>query len=273
MDWIFVRDIGFYALLGLLTFVPLMVIVAAVGRKRYGDAHNALNDFLKKWASIAPDSFLKVVFRVAGTSTVLVLLGFLAYSLNRLGDSAMPHTSSWVGFFGSKKTGWSIELEAKWDSVKYEFRKISDIRTKRQEWEQKKAELGKYDLRFFRTSFFLFLMVFAAGFIDIVYGGLLSKRGKTIKNKASPGEIEPRRGELRKRGYWLVFIGLLGLILSQWLWVDRQTQYVKNLVAQYMDLYEQRYGEGEIPRILDSYFSYGRKDVKSDTVIVESDGD
>lgn len=248
MDWVFVKDIGFYALLGLLTFVPLVAIVASVSKKRYGDAHNTLNDFLKKWGAIAPASFLNVVFKIAGTSTVLVLLGFLAYSLNRLGDSTMPHTSAWVGYFGSKKAGWSIENEGDWDEVKYEFRIITGIRTDRQRWEKKKAELGKYDLRFFRTAFFLFVMIFTAGFIDVVYGGVLSRRRKV-----------PKKGELRKRGCWLIFIALLGITLTQWLWVDRQEQYVKNLVAQYRDLYEQKYGEEEKPEILESYYSYSHK--------------
>ena len=60
---------------------------------------------------------------------MLVLLAFLAYGLNRLGDKAMPHVSEAVGHFGNAIVDWSFEYAGgDWRQVQCDFREVTGIR-------------------------------------------------------------------------------------------------------------------------------------------------
>ena len=230
MTWSFIRDISFYALLGILSFVPIVAVVASFQNLPFAKARESTLKFLKKWATIAPTDWLGRVFNFAGLSTVLVLLGFLTYGLNRFGDATMPYTSTLVSHFGSDKVRWSIEhRDDDWHEVKFLFREVSGIKGDRLKWEEAKGHFGKYDVRFFRTVFFLFLLVLVAGVVDILSGS-----------------------KFRKRGYGLSLLAVLGLVASQWLWVERQEQYVVNLVSRYESVYMER-NKGKRPELPASY--------------------
>ena len=228
MIWAFLFDIGFYVLLGLLTFVPVVLLVAASRRASFPEAREAVKEFLNSWASIAPKDMLDKVFNIAGVSTALFILGFSAYAFNRLGDASMPYTSSLLQHFGNKKVRWSIEhAKDDWRDVKFCFREVTGIRGDRLRWEATKAELGKFDVRFFRTTLYLFVLLLVASVVDLT-------------NK-----------KYRRRGYALLAVSLVGILMSQFLWVERQANYIENLVSRYESVYLNQHET--LPWLPDSY--------------------
>jgi len=228
MNWAFIKDILFYSFLGLISFVPLVIAVASLRNQSFRNARKETLGFLESWAKLASGDWLKTVFKVAGLSGVLVLLGFVAYGFNRLGDVTMPYTSQMVEHFGNRVVQWTIDNERDWDRVKFEFREVSGIRGDRQQWEKVKGELGVHDIRLFRVLFFLFLLISVAGLVD------------TIGSR-----------NLRRRGLFLFFLGMIGLAASQWLWIDRTKQYVINFVARYESTHLQK--AGQKPLLPESY--------------------
>src|SRR5882724_6058408 len=109
MNWTFILDIAFYAVFGLLLAIPLVVLVAACTRTGFVESRTRVKEFLEKWAEFASTDFVDKIFKVAGISTVLFLLAFAAYTLNRFGDASLPKISATVNHMGSEKVRWSVE--------------------------------------------------------------------------------------------------------------------------------------------------------------------
>jgi hypothetical protein len=231
MSWMFVRHIAFYALLGMILFIPLVFLIAAFRKKDFKGAYVELKNFLEKWAVVAKPGLMKIIFNVAGISTVLVLLGFGAYYLNRIGDTTMPITSAWVSHFNNELVRWSIEhKDDEWSNMKFNYREITEIRGDRLKWEEAKVRMGKIDVRFFRIIFFCFLLLLIAGTRD-----LFSRTEKKPKKEV----------KYINRAIGLLLIAIIGLIISQWLWVERQWRYVDNLLAQYRSEYKHKHDDKE----------------------------
>lgn len=173
--------------------------------------------FLAKWSEIESQDLLDRVFKASGVTAVLFLLGFGAYVANRIGDAAIPRSAAIFGYFGSDQIRWSVESEREWDEVKRRFGDVTGIGSNRLKWEQAKAEMGRYDIRFFRT---VAVMAFFVA-------------------------ISAVAGLFRKAARWKAFVtaltALLILVASHWLWVERDQQYMENLIAGYVSEHMKRH--------------------------------
>lgn len=213
MNWMFIVDIAFFAILGLFTFPLIVLIVALLGGHTFDDARKKVKSFLANWGEVASKDFLDKLLSAAGITTTLFLLGFVAYTANRIGDAALPHSSSLFAYFRSAEVRWSVQSEGEWDEVKRQFRDVTGIGPDRLKWEHAKAEMGKYDVRFFRTIAVMFF------FLAIIAVAALARRA------------------LRCRSLMVTGVALLALILSHWLWVERQEQYIENVLSRYVSEY------------------------------------
>ena len=232
MDWAFIVEIPFYALLGFILFIPLVLLTAAINKKIFEEGLNDLNGYLKNWINSVGKGTLPKLFKITGISTLIFLLAFFAYALCRLGDATMPYTSSFVKHLGNKKVQWSIEQrENDWRNLKFNYHEISEIKGDKAVWGDIKKALGKTDVRLFRTSFYFFVIILIAAFIDLA-----------------------NREFRRKRGIRLLAIALLGIFLSQSLWIERQANYVENLVSGYEGKYLEKHQPDKWwPWLPDSY--------------------
>lgn len=224
MNWMFIVDIGFFAILGLLTFPLIVLIVALLGSHTFEEARKKVRSFLANWGQVASKDFLGKLLNTAGITTTLFLLGFVAYTANRIGDAALPHSSALLAYFGSAEVRWSVQSESEWDEVKRQFRDVTGIGPDRLKWEQAKAEMGKYDVRFFRTMAVMFL------FLAIVAVAALGRRA------------------LRGRSLATLAVALLALVFSHWLWVERQEQYIENVKSRYVSEYMKQHNNQAPPR-------------------------
>lgn len=222
MDWMFIVDIVFYAVVGLLVCPLFVLAVALLGGMTFDRAYEAVKAFLAKWTAIQPQDFLDKVFKTSGVATVVFLLGFGAYLGNRIGDAALPHTAAAFAYFGSKQVRWSIEAQKEWNEVKQRFRDVTGIGPDRIKWEEAKVNLGRYDIRFFRTMTVAFFIVSVSAIVALF-------------RKAS------RRGAVN-----VLVASVLMLIMSHWLWVEREQQYVENLVSRYIGDYMKAH-DGKVP--------------------------
>jgi hypothetical protein len=213
MDWMFFEDFAFYSILGLISLVFVTLSVAAYREISLPEALKDSRGFLDKWASLFPQNFLKKLVKIGGVSGTIVILGFLAYGFNRLGDATLPYVSRWVNHLGNKEVAWSLEHPAEWRSIKFNFREIADL-SNRSQWEKEKSKLGKHDVRASRIIIFFFLILTLAGLLD-----LISSR------------------KYRRRGVVLLFFGMLGLPACLIIWTERQGQYIDNLVSKYESIY------------------------------------
>ena len=213
MIWMLIVDIVFFALLGLLTFPLVVLMVAHLSGATFDNAYNRVKAFLAKWAEVQPQDFLDRVLKASGVTAVLFLLGFGAYVANRVGDAAIPQSAAAFGYFGSDQVRWSVESEKEWDEVRRRFRDVTGIGPDRLKWEQAKAEMGRYDVRFFRTvaamSFFVAISAVVALF---------------------------RKGT-RSKAFVTLLTAFLVLVASHWLWVEREQQYMENLISRYVSEY------------------------------------
>jgi len=222
MNWMFVVDIAFYGVLGLLLCPLFVLVVALVTGGTFDNAYKTVKEFLAKWAAFQPQDFLDKVLKTSGVTAVVFLLGFTAYLANRIGDEALPHSSAVFAYFGSKEVRWSIEAEKEWDEVKQRFRDVTGIGPDRVKWEEAKANMGVYDTRFFRTSAVVFFFVALSAIVELF-------------RKAS-----------RRRGVIALVAAMLALVVSHWLWVEREDQYIENLVSRYVSEYMKTH-DGKAP--------------------------
>ena len=102
MSWMFIVDIVFFALLGLLTFPLVVLMVAQLSGITFDDAYSRVKAFLAKWAEVQPQDFLDRVLKASGVTAVLFLLGFGAYVANRVGDAAIPQSAFGGGVVGNR---------------------------------------------------------------------------------------------------------------------------------------------------------------------------
>jgi hypothetical protein len=210
MKWMFIVDIGFYALLGLLTFPLLVLMLAHVSGMTFSDAYKRLKSFQAEWAEIAPKDLFDRVLKTSGVTAVLVVLGIGPYLANRIGDAVIPHSSAVFKYFGSDVVRWSVESSEEWDNIKWDFRNVTAINADKSKWEEAKGEMGRHDVRFFRT---LAVMSMCVGISAVC--GLL-------------------RGGARSKAFIGLVSALLVLVASHWVWVDREQQFIKNLIARYV---------------------------------------
>jgi len=209
MIWMFTVDIAFYAIVGVVSLPLLILSIATLGGLKYEDARQRVRTFLANWGDVVPQDLLDRLLRLGGISTLVFLLAFTAYTANRIGDAALPHTSAAFGYFRSAKVGWSICSENEWDTLKQDFREVAGIRSDRLMWEKAKAEMGKYDVRLFRT-----VAVMCLG-LALIASAVVGRR------------------RYRRRVIYTALVAWLAVVLTQWLWVERQEQYIENLVSRY----------------------------------------
>ncbi len=179
----------------------------------FDNAYNRIKTFLAKWADFQHQNFLERLLKASGVTVVLFLLGFIAYIANRIGDAAIPKSAAAFGYFGNDQVRWSIESEREWDEVKRRFRDITRIGPDRLKWEQAKAEMGRYDVRFFRTVAVMSFFVAISAVVALFRKGTRSKASVTL------------------------LTAILVLIASHWLWVEREQQYMENLISRYVSEY------------------------------------
>ena len=228
MDWIFLKHLWFYGILGLVSVIPIVSLIQALLKVRFKIALDRTRQFLNDWAGFAPQNFWKVVGNTVGASGLLFLLALFAYTMNRFGDVTMPVVSRRVGHLDNPVVAWSIDHENEWKRIKYEYREVTGIKGDRHKWEDSKAKLGKFGVRLFRTTIYLCLLMSIAGVVDVV-----------------------RSTEFRKRGLAVTVVGVVGTVMSLVLWVDRQERYVDNLVSGYRSVYFEQ--NGSEPSMPESY--------------------
>jgi hypothetical protein len=249
MFWDFVTDVAFYAFLGLLLFVPLTYLVAAFTATDVREARARVKAFLSNWIAGAEADAIGKVMGFAGVSAFCLLLGIGAYAANRLGDAVVPVTS-WMTWHDAAR--WSLEARQEWWELGWNYRTEAGIGGDEAAWERSKAGMGRYDVRFFRTSLVLFGVIAVAGAADLLR-----------RHRGRPGDAMPSLATLRKRGLSLMLAGAFGAVASQVLWAERQDQFVRNLSARYDDVYWSRYCE--LPLVAQSY-PYQRSMVQKSSV-------
>lgn len=221
MSWMFVVDLVFYAVLGIMTFPLLVLIVALASGRRFDAAYARVKGFLTKWAEIPGNDFVDKVLKASGVSAMLFLLAFGAYVGNRVGDWALPNTAPALVFLGGEKLRWSTQYEGEWDAVVSELRTLTGIEHDRQRWEEAKAQFGRYDVRFFRVLTVFLALLLASAVIALA-------RKPSARAGATAGAVAAT------------------LLLSHQLWVEREEQYMDNLVGRYMSEYA-RHNAGVFP--------------------------
>ena len=227
MGWLFIADIAFFGLLGVLAFVPIVALVASIEQKSFASARSSVKKFLESWAAIGGEGFAEKVLKVAGVSTVVVILALSSYVFNRLGDATLPEIANVTTYYGMSRLQWSAEHKHDWKQVKSNLRVVTGIEGDRDKWEEVKAAAGSYDTRLFRTIFWLFAFLFVAGVIDLVFW-------KSHKS----------------RGAFLLMAAIVGLLLSQWLWSERQDNYIENILWRYHSVYCSISGAKALPESL-----------------------
>lgn len=226
MDWMFLANPIFYILLGMLLFVPVVCLVSACEQEQWSVSRDKVGKFLKEWVAATDTSMLGKAMNLAGVSTIVLLLGLGAYGMNRLGDATIAHASGLFRHFGYEAARWASEQEgAQWDDLRFAYRELSWIGSDEAAWEAAKAEMGRLDIRFFRTLAMLFVLIGIAGLIDVLTAVLSRNNAKT----------EPQ--SFRKRGDLLILVGILGVIYSVFIWAERQDKFVRNVAARYEDAY------------------------------------
>lgn len=228
MYWKFIAHLEFYAVLGLILVAPVAFFVGAVNDLRIADAFRKTKGFFDQLDEVVRYKFLPNSLKVTGLTATLFLFAIFAYYTDRLGDTVMPKLSPVVGHFGEERLKWSIEQEGDWGSLKFNYRVVTNIHGDRKKWEDKKTELGKGDVRLFRTLVFYFVLLAIAGVVD------LSASGK-----------------FRRRGVSVLLIGILGTVLCIMVWAERKDKYIENLVADHADVYTKV--KKEPPHFPDSY--------------------
>lgn len=210
MIWMFTVDIAFYAIVGVVSLPILILSIATLGGLKYEDARQRVKDFLVNWGDVASQDLLDRLLRLGGISSLVFLLAFGAYTANRIGDAALPLTSKAFGYFHSEMVEWTIcYSKDEWKPLKQDFREVTGIGSDRLLWEKAKAEMGKYDVRLFRT-----VAVMCLGLALIASAAVGRKR-------------------YRRRVIYTALVAWVAVVLTQWLWVERQEQYIENLVSRY----------------------------------------
>lgn len=218
-EWEFLRELWFYCLAGLVAVVPVAVLIAAVMKSSYPKAMSFIKDFLTNWASFGDEAVWN--FAIQGVSKVggtIILLAILTWGLSRLGDKTLPYVSSAFKYFDNERVAWSITYQGEWEELRYQYREITGIKNNLINWEKAKARLGSHSYRFFRVLFWLALLVAGAGVINLV------------------------RGITFPRGTLELILGLMMAIAAAALWTDRNDRFIRNLVAEYRDVYKERNG-------------------------------
>lgn len=222
MTWMYVQDVTFYGFLGLIAVMPIGLLLAAYQHISLQSALQSARKILDQWARFAPNNAVKKLVRVGGLSGTLVILGFVAYELNRTGDAVLPYLSRSVGHLGNREVIWALGHPRDFRVVTYEFRKIADL-SDRIKWEAEKGKLGVYDVRASRVLFFLFVMVLLAAIVD-------------MGSKS-----------YRERGVALLVIGIVGIGTSFVVWTEREGRYIDNVVSKYEELLAKRQKKAELP--------------------------
>jgi hypothetical protein len=223
MSWMFVVDLVFYAVLGILTFPLLVLIVALLSGRRFDAAYALVKGFLTRWAEIPGKDFVDKTLKVSGVSAMLFLLAFGAYVANRVGDWALPKTAPAFAYVSGDTLRWSTQHKGEWGTVVSDLRTLTKIEHDRQKWEEAKAQFGRYDVRFFRV-----LTVFCALLLASALVALARKR--SVRAAAVAGSVA------------------VALMLSHVLWIEREEQYMDNLLGRYMSEYSQQHAGAFPPK-------------------------
>lgn len=248
MNWDFLTDALFYGILGACLFAPLALLYAAARRISFVPACRRLGEVFDAWTSSAGATGLgKRVFGVAGLTATLVILAVGAYAANRLGDAAVPRLASAFDHFGYVATRWSVEEEhGEYDAVVYAFREVTGIRGDDDLYEARKAQMGRWSVRVFRTLVVLFALVLAAGSIDLANSAGRRREGAALQPPAQ-----------RRRGLAALLVGAVGIVASLFLWSERQDRFTRNLLASYVNEHVTR--QDRIPRLPDFYAAVPRE--------------
>lgn len=216
-QWEFIREFWLFFLLGIIAVVPLAMLTAALLDTSYSSAVKRVRKFLETWASFAGEEAWKAVLAVQVGGAV-ILLAMLAWALNRLGDATVPQVSGAFDHFGKDRVAWSLDYESEWDDLRHDFREVTGIGNDQAKYEEVKARLGSYEYSFFRTLFWLALILVTAGIVD------LSRKVR------------------RKRGTLEVCLGLLVAFASVAIWANRQDRFIGNMVSEYRDTHKHQTG-------------------------------
>ncbi len=209
MNWVFFRAKTFYALMGLFGAVAIVAIVASLNRNPLLASFGEMRTFLEAWSRLVPDQSLKKVVELLGYPIAVLILGLFAYILDFLGDMTLPTLSSCLRHFNKPRVKWSIaESNGDWRKSKIAYRTVHEIEGDRIKWDTAKANLGKFSVRFFRTTVYIVFLLLIAGIIDI-----------------------SSSNEFRGRGIALIVIGLVGMPMSIALWGARYERYIDNLMS------------------------------------------
>ena len=242
MTWALFRDLAFYAVLGLFAFCPIVVFVAAVSGKSFETARGDVTRFLESVGTLAPSNFTATVLHTAGISTILFMLAFCAYAASRVGDAVAPTTARWCSYFGDARVRWSVEHSRdEYRDVKFKLRELSEVRGDRVRWEETKAGLGANDVRLCRTMLVLAGLVCMGGIIGIV----------RERKRSLPWWKRSAAWRKRSSAWRVAVVGLCAVVMSQWLWVERESNYVENLVSRYQS--ETLKMDGMLPDLPSSY--------------------
>jgi hypothetical protein len=221
MTWMFVVDLVFYAVLGVMTFPVLVLIVALLSGRTFDAAHALVKAFLTRWANIPGQDFVDKALKVSGVSGMLFLLAFGAYLANRVGDWCLPKTAAAFSYFGGDQLRWSVVHKPEWEGVVRELRTLTKIEHDRVKWEEAKAQFGRYDVRFFRVLTVYCTLLAAAALVALAR--------------------KPSRHASLAAG-----ISLATVLLFHALWVEREEQYMANVLGRYLSEYARQY-PGSLP--------------------------
>ena len=206
-------DALLFAGLALIGAMPVFLLVASIKRCSLRQARLNTMTFLEDWGGIAPQRLANWFKLTFGSSVAFGLLIALAFAFNLVGDGTAPRISSAFGHFNVSYVEWSVSHEFDWKTLmthlRTNWKKLhpsEDIEDPTV-WAKWKNDRKKYQARGARTLVYFSILMFVAGFIDIL-GRRQWRRGVTV-----------------------TILGALFFLMMIFVWAERKGHYVEAVLA------------------------------------------
>ncbi len=188
-----------HAILGLVSVVPVVLLVASLRRIDFNVAAKQVRKFLENWSGWAPPE-LAIVVQFSGGFIFLYLLALILSGTATLTLPHVPHKSSPV-------TDWKLNHGNEWrefESLHKRTYLTSNRETTYSELEKRKNELGRSEVYGSRTAVLLSSILAIAGLAD-----LLARRWR--------------------RGGASLILGSILAVIFYALWIRTEAAYVRNM--------------------------------------------
>lgn len=213
LNFMLSSDLVFYAVMALLSSLPLFFLVAAISLTSLVEARLKTMKFLEDWGQVMPEKFRGGFVTAVGYFGGFIFLIFLAFIFNSMGRFLLPDLVKSTGFPSSDlATVWFAENQDVWKAFERRYQRSARAESSEFDWRQDKANLGKPAVKSFRVVAIASVMLFIAGFIDIF------------------------SSSARRRGWVLSIVALFCFLLFFRIWADKQSLYMGRLYSANLEL-------------------------------------